>query len=204
MTKKQLLQVRKFAKTFYRKTGKYHDWNHVLRVRKHALSLARDYGKVDTRVLETACYLHDIGRSKRSLKDIDHVQTSINLSENFLIKIGLAKDEIKAINHAVFCHHIINVKLAKTVEAKILFDADKLEIASVNGFIRMCCWLVEEKQMKPHEAINFLWKNIKTAWGNDYVQTKKARAILKKEIPVIKEVVAFFNKWEKVLNLHFN
>lgn len=199
MSKKQLLQIRKFAKTFYRKTDKYHDWGHVLRVRKHALSLAKEYGKVDARLLEAACYLHDIGRSKRNLRDIDHVQVSVNLSENFLIKIGLARDEIEAINHAVFCHHMTNIKFAKTIEAKILFDADKLEIASVNGFVRMCCWLVEEKQMKPHEAVNFLWKNIKTAWDKDYVQTKKTRTVLKKEIRVIKKVVAFFNEWEQAL-----
>jgi len=200
MTRKQLLQIKKFAQSCCQKTGKYHDWNHVLRVQKHALNLARDFKKVNIRLLEAACYLHDIGRLKKHLKDAGHVQKSVDLSETFLMKISLSKDEIEAIKNAVFCHDIANVKSAKTIEAKILFDADKLEIASVNGFIRVCCWLVEERQMKPHEAVNFLWKNIKMAWDNDYVQTKKARAILKKEIPIIKKVVAFFNEWERALS----
>ena len=200
MTKKQLFQIEKFSKPYYRKTGRYHGWDHILRVRKHALNLAKDYEKVDTRLLEAACYLHDLGRSRKTLKDSDHVKISMSLSKNFLKEIGLKEDETKTVCNAIFCHDIANIKFAEAIEAKILFDADKLEIASVNGFIRTCCWLVEERRMKPYEAIKFLWNNIKTAWHNDYVQTKKARAILKREISMIEGIVSFFNKWEQASN----
>jgi len=194
MNKIDLKKIIKFAKPLYRKTGKYHTWEHILRVRKHALRIAKKYKAIKLPILEASVYLHDIGRS---MKNGDHVKNSILLSRKFLEREKIDKEDIGTICHAIESHDIKNILKAKTREAKILFDADKLEIASVNGFMRMCTWLVEERNFELHNAVNFLWDNIQKAIKGNYLRTREANKILKKEIPVLKKFVDLYNKWEK-------
>ena len=194
MDRKQLRKIREFSKPFYKKSGKYHGWDHILAVRKHALKLARKYPKVDTSILEAACYLHDIGRS---VKDKGHEGESAKLSLTFLKKIGLRKEETKEIRHAVVSHVRENVLSARTLEAKLLFDADKLEILSVYGFFRVWFWLIDERKMKMDKALEFLWGWSKEV-QKDYLQTKEAKRIVKGEMKLLEQIVFRFESWKRV------
>lgn len=193
MTQQQLIEIRDFSKTFYdNKTGRYHSWDHILLVRKHALLLAQDFPNIDKKVLEAACYLHDIGRS---IKDEGHPDESVKIATPFLKKIGLAVGEIEALNHAVSHHDKSMILQAHTLEAKLLFDADKIEILSFTGFLRTWCWLVDEREMDMRQAMDFLWKYIRSI-RKTYLQTTRAKEIVDQDVELIEKTVNRFKNWK--------
>jgi HD superfamily phosphodiesterase len=195
MTQKQLDSIKRFAKPFYNQTGKFHDWSHIRAVRKHCLWLVKQCGSVDKKILESACYLHDIGRSK---KDEGHGEKSVMLATPFLKKIGLSTEEVKSINHVIACHEVEKIGRAKTVEARLFFDADKLEILSVSGFIRVICFLMEERKMKLGRAINFLWEYVSTV-RKKYIFSKQVKELVDEQLPTIKQMVEKYNQWQQLL-----
>lgn len=191
MTNDQLNKTIEFVTPFYNKTGKYHAWDHILAVRKNALKIASHYKKVNLSLLEAACYIHDIGRS---VKDEGHAEESTRLITPLLRKIAVNKDEIETILDAVSSHDISRIKSAKSLEAKILFDADKMEILSVFGFIRVSYFVIEERHMETREAFNLLHKYCTTVYKN-YLQTPYAKIILKSEIKLIDQLMFKFKSW---------
>lgn len=191
MTKKQLTKIINFVKPIYQKTGKFHAWDHVLAVRRNSLMLTSGHYKVNRSILEAACYLHDIGRS---VKDEGHPGQSVKMATPFLKRINIDQEEIDDINHAIVSHEKAKILSARTIEAKLLFDADKLEMLSVYGFVRVTFWLSEERNMSISNALNFLWKYILDIRRN-YLQTSEAKEIADHEIKVIKILVIQFNKW---------
>lgn len=194
MTSKQLLQIEKFAKPFYKKTGKYHEWDHVLLTKKWALTLVKDYKKANKDLLVAAVYLHDIGRSVR---DEGHPAQSMKIARPFLQQIGLTIDDIEIIKDAVVHHDKDKIKQSESIEAKILFDADKLQILTVFGFIRCLAWLIEERNMVISDAVNFLWKYCLEVRDN-YIQTPRGRREVDKQTPLLKRVVKEFNSWQTI------
>lgn len=193
MTNQQLAQIKAFSKPFYRKTGKFHGWDHIKEVAKHALHLSKEYPQTNLNVLLSACFLHDIGRS---IKDKNHARESTRIATPFLLKIKVDQQDIDAITHAILCHEYKEITSAKTIEARILFDADKLEILSVHGFLRTAFWLVEERNMEFSHAVNFLWSYSKKTFEN-YLFSQRAKDIVSPEMDVLTQLVNRFNTWSK-------
>lgn len=191
MTNQQLNKTKIFSKPFYKNAGKYHDWSHILSVRKNISILIKDHKEARRNILYAACYLHDIGRCK---KDKNHAEESAILAKPFLKKINVKENEIEDILHSIRCHDINKIHEAKIIEAKLLFDADKLEILTVFGFIRVCTWLIEEREMELAKAVNFLWKFAKRARKN-CLYSRRAKTIADKEMELIIKLVKYFNKW---------
>ena len=193
MNKTQLKRVKELSKPYYGKTGKYHDWEHIRRVEKLCLRLSKGFKIVDTNILLASCYLHDVGRTK---SDKLHVQAGINIAKRLLTKIAVPPGDIVKVEHVIFSHDLANIRNAQTVEAKILFDADKLEIGTVSGFLRTVYWLTNERNMNLNDAVDYYWVNLSENW-EILVQTLDARKIIRKQIPIIKNFVVGFQEWEK-------
>ncbi len=191
MTAQQLDQIKTFAQTFYDRTGHYHAWDHIEMVRTWALRLSDQFPKINQEALEAACYLHDIGRT---VKDEGHPQISADLAKPFLEQLGLDAAEIAIILEAVACHDKSQIGSAKSDEAKLLFDADKLQISSVFGFMRCAFWLVEERKMDFVDACNFLFKYVEDV-NQNYLQTAKAKEIAVKEGVTIRAMMEQMNSW---------
>lgn len=191
MTSKQLSEIKKFAKPFYAKTGAYHDWNHVLAVRRHAMRISARYENINRRVLKAACYLHDIGRS---VKDEGHSQESFKIAKPFLKQINIEESEINAVEDTIISHDVSAVLDAKTTEARILFDADKLEILSVYGFIRVLLFLVDERKMSIDSAINFLWNYVKSV-EERYLYSQEAKELIKQDMKILERIVKRYKNW---------
>ena len=190
MTKKKLQQIKEFALEFYKKTDQFHDEKHPVLTTKYAFLLAKEFKDVDYPILEAACYLHDIGRT---ITDEGHPYESAQLADPFLKKIGLHQKEIDEILHAVSIHAAEDILKATTIEAKLLFDADKLQILSVYGFLRVSFFLVAVRKMKMDQAIDLMWKYVNTVWKN-HLQTEKAKAILEPEIAKIAFIIKDYKK----------
>lgn len=188
MTKKQLDQIKIFAKAYYQKTDQFHPWEHAVLTVKYGRLLAKPYKSVDLNILDAACYLHDIGRV---IKDDGHPEESVRMAVPFLKKIGLKPEEIKAITHAVEIHAKERIMEAETIEAKLLFDSDKLQILSVYGFLRVAFFLVDQRKMKMSKAIDFMWDYVKSV-HKEYIQTPLAKKILDPEIEHIEQIVNSF------------
>lgn len=59
--------------------------------------------------------------------EICHAEYWANLAEEFLKELWLEKDKIDKIKHCIYTHRYRKNRQAESLEAKILFDADKLD-----------------------------------------------------------------------------
>lgn len=120
-----------------------HDMSHVMRVHRLALRMAERETGVDLDVLSSAVLLHDIG-SYRELNDpsgnTDHAVESAKMAEPILKDLGFTDERIRHIQDCIISHRYKTDNEPKTIEAKILFDADKLDAVGAIGVARSFCW----------------------------------------------------------------
>ncbi len=138
MTKKPITGViRAEARKFFRSARGSHDWDHTARV----LRLCRHIGraeKADLEILTLAALLHDIGRSEedRSNGKIRHADASARLAREILARRGLGRDRIERVVHCIEAHSFRKNLPPASLEARVLFDADKLDSIGAVGIGR--------------------------------------------------------------------
>lgn len=116
-----------------------HNLDHVLRVHKLTLKLAQTEKNVDLKILETATLLHDIARAKESddiTGTIDHAVLGSQMAEKILENLNYEYNEIEKIKHCILTHRFRTGFEPQSIEAKILFDADKLDAIGSMGIAR--------------------------------------------------------------------
>lgn len=116
-----------------------HNLDHVFRVYNLCLLLAKYEKDVDLEVLIPAALLHDIARVEESQDktgEIDHAVLGSVAAENILRKLEYEEEQIKKIKHCIITHRFRTGNEPKTIEAKILFDADKLDVIGASGIAR--------------------------------------------------------------------
>ena len=114
-----------------------HDWDHTERV----LSLCLHIGKKENanlRILFAAAVLHDIGREEELASDhkIDHAAYGADLSKTILKKYQYLTDEIEEISDCIRTHRYRGNNAPVSLEAKILYDSDKLDAIGAIGIGR--------------------------------------------------------------------
>lgn len=114
-----------------------HNWDHTLRV----YNLCAHIGKVekaDMDVLAMSAYMHDIGRSfqDESKGIICHAKKGAEMAEAFLEKKALSEEKRGNIIHCILAHRFRGDTRPSTLEAKVLFDADKLDSIGAIGIAR--------------------------------------------------------------------
>ena len=129
-----LQQVIQVAQGFYARKDRAHDLEHALRVREWGKLLAVEEG-ADALIIELAALLHDIGRSGAVEKT--HAESSAGLSVNILHKAGYAEDIVLRVRDAIMAHSREAGHEPNTLEAKILYDADKLDFVGAIGLGRL-------------------------------------------------------------------
>ena len=114
-----------------------HDCEHIYRVLYNALAIAQEEQNVDYDILITACLLHDIGRIDQ-IKDpsLCHAQVGSEKAYRFLLELGMEEDFAQQVRHCILTHRFRKNLQPQTVEAKILFDADKLDVTGAIGIAR--------------------------------------------------------------------
>lgn len=113
-----------------------HDYEHMMRVYKNAKKIAK-HEKANTRLVLASVLLHDIvsfpksdARSKySSLK-------SAQAAKRILRKYSYTADEIEIIAGAISDHSFSRNRVPKTMEGKILQDADRLDALGAIGIAR--------------------------------------------------------------------
>ena len=110
-----------------------HDRDHIYRVLNNCLIISENESNVDYEILLTAALLHDIGRDGKLKK---HNEIGADMAYDFLNNIDFPKDKIESVCHASLCHSNSCYGMQNTLEAKILYDADKLDAVGVMGISR--------------------------------------------------------------------
>lgn len=137
ITKELIGKIEKEARGYFNGASGCHDWSHIERVRKMALHIGR-VEKADLELLEVAVFLHDIGR-KEEMKSkglFCHAEKGAELAEEILERYELERDIINEIKHCILAHRNRTQQSPESLEAKILFDADKLDSSGAVGVAR--------------------------------------------------------------------
>ena len=125
-----------------------HDIDHTLRVRNLCMKIW-EAEWADLEILEIAALLHDIWRPKEfeTKWEICHAEYWAQLAKDFLEHLWLPQDKIDSIVYCISTHRFRKWKTPETLEAKILFDADKLDCIWAVGIGRafMCAWEIGAK-----------------------------------------------------------
>ena len=114
-----------------------HDAEHVYRVMYNALDIAADEPCVDYEVLLAACLLHDIGRARQfESPKLCHAKEGGYIALKYLLDIGFPSDKAEHVKNCIVSHRYRNDAQPCTIEAKILFDADKIDVTGALGVAR--------------------------------------------------------------------
>lgn len=124
-----------------------HNMDHVIRVYNLCLYLAKDE-EIDSDVLEAAALLHDFARVKEDNDQTgktDHAILSAKMAEPILRELGFPEEKIKYIQNCIVSHRYRTGNRPQTKEARILFDADKLDVVGAIGIARSFVWVGRNK-----------------------------------------------------------
>ncbi len=115
-----------------------HGYPHVERVHRIAWRIVENIGlDIDWFILDTAIYLHDLGR----VVGEPHAYYSALIARGFLEQYGVERDRVELIVNAILYHSysysLKHCVKPLSIEAKVLSDADKLDALGIIGFLRV-------------------------------------------------------------------
>jgi len=133
------------ARSWYEGADEVHNFEHVLRVEKMAKRIAQAEG-ADLEIVEAAAYLHDSrGASPEDSTGArkEHHITSAEFAGKILASRGWTLERIEAVQHCIRAHRFRHDgERPETLEAKCLFDADKLDVLGAVGAARTIAYAV--------------------------------------------------------------
>ncbi len=127
------------ARLWYQEADPVHDFEHVLRVYRIAERLALAEG-ADLEIVQAAALLHDSRGSApggSGAERLEHHITSAQFAGEALKQEGWPEERIRAVQHCIRAHRFRhNGEKPQTLEAQVLFDADKLDVLGAIGAAR--------------------------------------------------------------------
>ena len=114
-----------------------HDLEHTKRVYTMAVKLAKKE-KADLNIVKLSAILHDIARHKEDLSKgrLCHAKVGAETARKILNKAGFKIKVINDVCHCIRTHRFRDNYMPETIEAKVLFDADKLDSIGAIGIGR--------------------------------------------------------------------
>jgi uncharacterized protein len=114
-----------------------HDREHIYRVLKNALVIAADLRNVDYDILISACLLHDIARPDQIADPkLCHASVGSEKAYRFLRDHNFDEEFAGKVAACIRTHRFRKNDQPESLEAKILFDADKLDVVGALGIAR--------------------------------------------------------------------
>lgn len=114
-----------------------HDAHHIYRVLYMALDIAAHEMEVDYDVLICACLLHDIGRQEQFENPaLCHAVVGAEKAYEFLIIHEFEKSFADRVRACILSHRFRSKYTPESLEAKILFDSDKIDVTGALGIAR--------------------------------------------------------------------
>lgn len=137
------------AREWYPEEDAVHGFDHVLRVLAMAERLGQMEG-ADLEIVRAAVLLHDAqpgecwgGDAQRA----NHHLSSAEFAGRLLRQEGWAEERIAAVQHCIRAHRFRDEReRPETLEAKVLFDADKLDAIGAIGAARAVAYAAQHGQ----------------------------------------------------------
>lgn len=132
------------ARAWYDPHDPVHGFDHVLRVLRLAERLGREEG-ADLEILRAAALLHDAAGAHpgQGQARAQHEQRSAEFAGEVLAQEGWPAERIAAVQHCVRAHRFRGHNRPETAEARVLFDADKLDVMGAFGAARTIGFAVQ-------------------------------------------------------------
>jgi HD superfamily phosphodiesterase len=198
----------KFDKTTHFKHGPFDETYYTLRVYECAKEIIRRIRKkVKTEQILVACILHDIGKirlrpSKMFLRNdvLDtvfeewhkHAKHSVPVARRFLKKLGHSPEFIEEVLYLIQ-NHDLRRKKQKTLELKILQDADLIADIGFAGFIRPFLFCGKFNKQSVIGSIKFIRKEDRTAGGKE-LNLAVSKSIARREMKIQRRLVQEISK----------
>ncbi len=165
-----------------------HGLNHILKVWKFGMELGRKL-RADLEILEPALLLHDIIRTPET--ESVHATLSAEKANEILPRFGYTEDEVEQIVYCIRNHSDSEEGDPESLEAKILYDADKVDGIGPEG-VRRVIALAREKGTSLKDAAR---------WYKERIETALAKLHFPESRELAKEKLEFSLEWiERILN----
>lgn len=116
-----LQRLQKILRTLSLSPG--HDYDHLMRVYQNGMRIAKEM-KLDLDVLTATLLLHDIDREN----ELTHAHDSAEKARKIISELDFSVEKIRMVTTAIRLHSRSDlVSNQKTLYAKVLYDADKLD-----------------------------------------------------------------------------
>src|SRR5947207_11998558 len=134
-----------------------HGWEHVTRVYALALHIAEQEG-ANRFVVAMAALMHDLGRTVQANSTTHHADLSVALAKELLATYQVSADIQEAVLHAIIAHSFSRGIPPRTLEARIVRDADRLDSLGAIGILRWAllapyCALPRPKPITPQTPL---------------------------------------------------
>ena len=159
------------------------DWIHTKEVRTIAKKLAGSE-KANKEIVDVAVLFHDVSKSKTEL--LKHAVESAKIAEKFLKKIGYDEKFIEQVVECIITHSspwAKNAPMPKSIEAKVLFDADMIQQLGPFGIVKH----ILKYKDKPFDKIikNSKYDLVEFAFG--LLLTKNGKRIGREKVKYVRE-----------------
>ena len=124
----------------------HHNWHHILRDLARAVTIG-EAEKANMKIVLASVLLHDIGRLYPDLGSDHHEAGAIKAPE-YLKKANFRSEEISEIKHCIRAHGPRGTEEPKTLEARVVYDADVLSCSvGYVGVARVFSYFMREEKM---------------------------------------------------------
>ena len=130
-------QVETTAKQLFNGASGSHDWDHTQRVYRLGIRIGK-LEDADLDVVRVAALLHDIGRSQQDTSNgqVCHAGQGALMSRDIIRDLPLTGEQKENIVHSIRTHRFRGNHRPETLEARVVFDADKLDAIGAVGVAR--------------------------------------------------------------------
>jgi HD superfamily phosphodiesterase len=183
LTQTQIEQIEAFSEVPYLELDDTHDLNHAKKTERLAIYLAkRESG--DMQICRLGALLHQY--HPEGVKKVELFLRSIEVDESIASRIA----------HCVKSVELDTIHNAETIEAKIVFDADKLQTLGPYGFIREVVYRTRNKDITFVEAFEEARALQELIRVN--LQTNTAKKIYDNMNRLTQNMIENFNDWNEL------
>ena len=133
----ELLYIKKYVKRIYAKNDPAHDFEHIMRVYKNAEKICKTE-KSNKKLVLISVLLHDIiKKSETDKRTKSSSSLSASKSIKILKKLKFSDNDISIVSEAIRNHSFTKNNISKSIEGRILQDADRLDAIGAIGIARV-------------------------------------------------------------------